>query len=551
MEAKALLEVTTPQGERSIHEVLAGEECTIGRSSASALVLKANGVSRSHARIRFRDGRFRIEDAGSTNGTKVRGEPIAGEVPLEPGDVVEIGGFRLRLLAEDGSEPDPGRARIVDAPASMPLESIVVGRRAKPAGGASGSSDGSDGGDLIRKAEEVGKSLLVRRTPGELYQHIVDLVGEVFGPDRCVLLLGEENLETKAVFRSGGSRDREILISRSIASLAIRERRAILIEDAVSDERFRDQQSVIVRSIGTAMCAPLWDDNRVIGLLYADSPSAGRRFRRDDLHLFSLVGHLAAVKIGESEAEEELERRRQMEKELRQAAEIQRQLLPEETLLAGGFSVAGRNEPCLGVGGDYFDFLETSDGGIVLALGDVSGKGMSAALLMSTLHANVRAFLDAGLELDDVAARLNRFIHQRTKGGRFATLFLAKIDRDSGRVRYVNAGHNFPLLLGPDGRLERLDVGGVMVGAFPDARHEVAETTMEPGSVLLVYSDGVCDATGPGETEFGDERVEALLRQRASDPPDAIVDGLMRAVREYAEDEHLGDDVTVVAVRRS
>jgi GAF domain-containing protein len=118
-----------------------------------------------------------------------------------------------------------------------------------------------------------------------------------------------------------------------------------LIEDAQTDERFRDQESVIMKRVHTAMCAPLWDEERVIGLLYADTPSSGKRFRRDDLYLFSLIGHLAAVKIGESEAQAELERRRQMEEELRRAAEIQGQLLPDDVLRSGGLSVAGRNIP--------------------------------------------------------------------------------------------------------------------------------------------------------------------------------------------------------------
>lgn len=550
-DGKALfLEITGAGGERTAFSLVEDRPCTIGRSSKSDVVLGENPVSRNHARIEFREGRFWIEDLGSTNGTRLRGGEIEGPEPLDPGDVLEIGPYRLRLSA--GTEPVG--ARLIDSARSMTLDSIVVddfgkGGREKPV-----PAERPAGDDLIGKADRVGQALLAHRSLEDLYQRVVDLVGEVLGPDRCALLLcegGGENLDTKAVFRASGSEDPEILISRSIAGRTIRERRAILIEDALTDERFRDQQSIIMRHIHTAMCAPLWDDDRVIGLLYADDPSARKPFRRDDLHLFSLIGHLAAVKIRETVAQDELNRRRQIEEELKRAADIQGQFLPDGVLRAGDFSVAGRNVPCLGVGGDYFDYLETLEGEIVFALGDVSGKGMSAALLMATLHANVRAFLETRLDLGDVAFRLNRFIHQSTRGERFATLFLAKLDRETGVLRYVNAGHNYPLLLRPDGTVEPLAEGGLMVGAFPGIEYDVAETRMEPGSTLLVYSDGVSEAFNDREEEFGEERVAEYLVAHAGREPEELVEALMGAVMDFVKPEAAGDDVTVVAVRRA
>ncbi|MFH1279124.1 MAG: SpoIIE family protein phosphatase [Candidatus Eisenbacteria bacterium] len=544
------LEITNARGEVSTYSLSEERPCALGRSSKSDVVLGENPVSRNHARIEFREGRYRVEDLGSTNGTKFRGAAIEGSEPLEPGDLIEIGPFRIRFLT--GSES--AGARLIDSARSMTLDSIAVDDIGRIGANRAAPAERREENDLIRKADRVGQALLAHHSLEDLYQRVVDLVGEVLGPDRCALLLcerGEENLDTRAVYRASGSEDPEILISRSIAKQTIRERKAILIEDAQTDERFRDQQSVIMRHIHTAMCAPLWDDDRVIGLLYADDPTARKPFRRDDLHLFSLIGHLAAVKIRETVAQEELNRRRQIEEELKRAAEIQGQFLPDCVLRVGDIAIAGRNVPCLGVGGDYFDYLETIEGEIVFALGDVSGKGMSAALLMATLHANVRAFLETRLDLGDVVLRLNRFIHQSTRGERFATLFLAKIDRETGVIRYVNAGHNYPLLLRPDGAVTPLSEGGLMVGAFPGIEYGVAEAVMERGSTLLVYSDGVCEAFNDKEEEFGDERVVEYLKAHAGREPEELVEALMDAVMDFVKPEAAGDDVTVVAVRRS
>jgi sigma-B regulation protein RsbU (phosphoserine phosphatase) len=188
---------------------------------------------------------------------------------------------------------------------------------------------------------------------------------------------------------------------------------------------------------------------------------------------------------------------------------------------------------------------------MVVALGDVMGKGMGAALLMTHLHATVRAQVETDRSLMDVMGRLNRSVHHNVKGARFITLVLVEIDCASGTATYVNGGHNPPYLLRADGTMETLSSGGLLLGVFPEAAYEAATVTLHPGDVLLLYSDGVTEARSPApaEEEFGDERLLEFLRESKSLRALEIVEQLIQRVRTFSGEGQLADDVTVAVIR--
>ncbi len=523
--------------------------CGIGRAPENLIVLTDSSVSRQHARLFSREDTWWVEDLGSKNGTKVNGNLIEGPKRLKQGDGLQVGSFQLVFSSESAS----ASARLADvaAPANMtsvPLESLSAGTDTRAfAGNMSPERIGS----FLKAMDRIGQALIVHRPLDELYQFIVTLASEVLRADRTALLLLEEggDLTAKAVMLSGNATAGDIVVSRTIAKNTIEQRQAVLIGNALADTRFKEQQSVIQQRIHSAMCVPLWHDTDVLGLLYVDNTAAVVPFEESDLRILTFLAHLAAMKIRETEAHEELQRQQRLEAELKRAAMLQQSLLPTGARKVGRMDIAGKNVPSFEVGGDYFDFVPGPDGRMIVSLGDVAGKGMAAALLMTDLRATMRAQVEVGRPITDLTSRLNRSIYETVRGERFITLMVAMVDGESGEIAYVNGGHNPPYLLRADGTLETLSVGGLLLGIFPEAVYETATITLKAGDVLTLYSDGVTEARSPGGEEFGEERLEGFLRGHKDLPPEKLVNELIAEVVKFTNAVQLADDVTVVVIR--
>ncbi|MBN1824801.1 MAG: SpoIIE family protein phosphatase [Candidatus Eisenbacteria bacterium] len=524
-----------------------GRAYTVGRTPENEIVLAHPAVSRRHARIECDETGCVVEDLGSTNGTRKEDRVLAGREALVPGERLEIGPFSVLLEWEETS----GGVRVADLDSSttmgsMPVASII-GSGEKTERSAAGAVR------LLERLDRVGDALLAVHPMEDLLEKVVDLARELTRAERVALLLIDEEgtLVPRAFDQAGPGGDEEILVSRSIALSSMERREAVRITDAQSDSRFRAMESVANLRIHSAMCAPLWNGSEVTGILYADDRNASTIFSDEDLQLLTLIGHLAAVKIRETLAHEELERKRLLEEELKVAHSIQQKLLPEGVFERGEYRVAGRNVPSLQVGGDYFDYFDDDRGRLWVCIGDVSGKGIPAALLMSSAQAGFRAQVEAGLPLEEVVPRLNRTIHRDTGGERFITLVLLSLDPETHEIRYVNAGHNPPVLLRASGEHELLEAGGVFLGAFPDLSFETGEARLEPGDALFLYSDGVTEAWGENEEEFGEDRMMALLREGKMDDPCCFVERVIAAVRAFSSGRALSDDVTAVLLCRS
>jgi serine phosphatase RsbU (regulator of sigma subunit) len=242
------------------------------------------------------------------------------------------------------------------------------------------------------------------------------------------------------------------------------------------------------------MCVPLWNNREIIGVIYADRISLLDQFSEDDLRMMTLLSNLAAVKIENSRAIEQAIEVEKFQKELALAAQIQKDFLPKKNPPCENFDIAGTNIPCNQVGGDYYDFIAIDPCRLAVIVADVSGKGMSAALLMASLRAALIAEVGPQVRLENMAAKLNDFVHSSSAPNRFITFFFCELDMRAGVLRYINAGHNPPIVIAKDSTVTRLDPTGFCLGMFPAVAYEVSQVTLDKGDMVVLFTDGITDA---------------------------------------------------------
>jgi serine phosphatase RsbU (regulator of sigma subunit) len=403
---------------------------------------------------------------------------------------------------------------------------------------------------LSRAADQ----LLAQRPLNEVLELVVNLVFEIASPDRGAVMLLEGDPPR---LRAGASRGLEdgqgkLAISRTIADAVLRKQQAVMTSDALSDARFGEAESIILQNVRSVMCVPLWNNKKVTGLVYVDTLGGPQRFSRLDLEALTLVANVAAVKIDNVRLFAKEQRMKEMERELQAAAKIQRRLLPTEPPDVPGYEILGYNNPCFEVGGDYYDYTLRNENTLSIAVGDVSGKGMSAALLMASLQASLHAHISAPTEAPDIVSQLNRVVCKNSEADRFSTFFYGEVDVATGALRYCNAGHLPPLIVrAATGEVEPLAVGGLILGFDPDIRYEAREARLEPGDLLVAYSDGVTESMNPSGEEFGEKRLIEMIRSSRGESVEAARRRIDGAVDAFVGQADPFDDYTVLLVRRA
>jgi sigma-B regulation protein RsbU (phosphoserine phosphatase) len=306
------------------------------------------------------------------------------------------------------------------------------------------------------------------------------------------------------------------------------------------------------------------DDRRGL-LVVADKESRTGvgPFSAEDKRTLALFANQAALALENARLHREALEKERYERDLQLAAEIQRQILPKGVPDVPGFEVVGWNRPAREVGGDFFDFVPLVQEEIDLedattrtgprlgiALADVSGKGVPAALMVSTLHSAIRLLMGRMGVGPALVERLNRHILASSAANKFITLLMAELDAATGELTFVNAGHNPGLVVRVGGEVERLDSGGLPVGLLPGSRYQGGSITLAPGDLLCLYSDGITECVSPEDEELGEERLIELLRSVASEPVAEIVARVDREVTDFAAGQDQFDDQTLVLVRR-
>jgi sigma-B regulation protein RsbU (phosphoserine phosphatase) len=243
--------------------------------------------------------------------------------------------------------------------------------------------------------------------------------------------------------------------------------------------------------------------------------------------------------------------RERLEREQQVASEIQQRFLPAAAPQLEGWELQGISFPCYEIGGDYYDFIRREDGKLIVALGDVSGKGTAAALLMSSLHAAIHAHAETHNSIVETISAVNRYLVESIPANRFVTLFYGELDPKAGVLTFLNAGHNPPLIVHAGGTMEQLAAGGLPLGIMEGAEFREGKTQLRAGDVLVIYSDGVSEAVNPSGEEFGPTRLYEVVARNLDATAGGIRDRIESALTKFCQGTPAADDITLVIVKRS
>jgi sigma-B regulation protein RsbU (phosphoserine phosphatase) len=518
---------------------------TVGRSTTAEISYPDDGgLSRQHFAFEPDGENWTVQDLGSKNGTFVNNIPLKAKLALKPGDRVTAGHLII-VFSPDGRTPEPGvvvfegeEEKTSSTTVTTSLEGALNQTIVLEKTGAKASAPMQA---LIR----AGQVLSENKPLVELFPVILDLAIQAVNAQRGVLLILEGDTLVPRAHKGDGFR-----ISTGVRDRVINDKASILVRDAQSDEAFRGRMSIVEQKVHSMMAVPLQTKDRIIGLIYLDSPFVLREFTKDDLSLLTVMANVAAIRIENARLAEVEEAERVMVRDLTQAAEIQRGVLPERAPKLAGIDLAGYNAPCRTVGGDYYDFFPYPNGRVALALGDVSGKGMPASLMMMALHARVHVLAEDPGDLSAFMSRLNNQTCLTSPRNRFVTFFFCVVNAATGETVFANAGQNPPIVVRASGETELLEDGGPPLGIIAMATYAEQRINLARGDLLVLYSDGVTEANNANYDEFGEERFIEVLWRNRTQPAEAIAEAVTHALYAFAAGAPPADDITLVVAKR-
>jgi sigma-B regulation protein RsbU (phosphoserine phosphatase) len=547
---------------------------TIGRSARNDVCIPDPFASRVHAEVRREGDQYLLQDLGSANGTYYNGARVEGAIPLTHGGRVQIGETEIVFKefasheltsatidegpAERAPEPEATIAFDSATHTTSGLLEAIEGARTQTSGRFVSEKiavpqRATEHGDLLALISKVGVTLLASATLDETLRQVARLVFEAVPAERCLIMLRDDASGDLRV-RAAEMRDRrpdvgEVRVSRTIIEEVVGQGRSVLTSDAQHDPRFKSS-TVTFQGIRSVLAVPLGVGERIFGLIYADSPLATSRFSEDHLKVLATLGSVAAIRVENARLLEEHLEQERFEREMQLAREIQQRFQPTAPPAVAGYELQGISFPSYQIGGDYYDFILCPDGRLVVALGDVSGKGTSAALLMSSLHAAVHAQVAACRPIAETVGAVNRYLADNTPPNRFVTLFYAELDAVTGSLSFINAGHNPPIIAHASGTTEQLGSGGLPLGIM-DLPYREGRTTLQPGDMLVAYSDGVTEQQNTKGEEFGTTRLQNVITQNLDSSAAGLRDKIEAALSAFAQGTPAGDDITLLIVKRA
>ncbi|MBO0800718.1 MAG: SpoIIE family protein phosphatase, partial [Blastocatellia bacterium] len=549
---------------------------TIGRSARNDLCVEDPFASRLHAEVRRRGDSFWINDLGSANGTTINGTRLTNTpAQLHDRDIVHIGETEIEYSERADTAPARGRTSILYSDAGLApapeatisassrdsaanlLSSLDASQRTQVKAGAAPAVQD----DTLAVIIDVSVNLLSPLSLDETLKQVLEYVFKAVPADRGYVMLletpadnpqVEPELVCKAMkMRSGtGENESDVQLSRSITDQVIKHGISVLTSDALHDPRFQEHSSVVLSGLRSVMAVPLAVESRIAGMIYVDNPLHANRFTKRDLQLLTYIAGVAAIRIENMRLLEVQQEQRRLANELALASEIQLRLHPENPPSLPGYDLIGLSFPCYEVGGDYYDFIELRDGRCVIALGDVSGKGTGAALLMSSVHAAVRAHTRTRLSAGEIVSEINQYIYDNTPANRYVTLFYSELDPGTHQLTYINAGHNSPLLVRASGEVTRLDIGGFPLGITPFGDYREGWVELEMGDVLVIYSDGASESLNEQGEEFGEARLIEIAQKHRGRTAAGLRDRIDEALTKFVGKAKSVDDLTLVILKR-
>ncbi len=540
------LVIVDPNGRRAKLE-LSQLPFRMGRAPDSQLMLRDSRVSRNHAQIVRKDGRYVLEDLGSLHGVRVNGEKIRRSFPLEAPVRIDFGvpdGYEIHFTPS-GEE----MLRLVENPLA-----------------AMASRAGTANLEKLRAVLEVARSLQSSFSVDDVLNTVLDAAMAVTGAERGFLLLLEKDGELKvrrARSSSGGDlAPDDLRIPRRLIQLALESRHDLFsmsFDPSALDARVPGN-TIGDLELRSVVCVPLVQvklgsagatrslstgrDNA--GVLYMDSRAGSVDLTDGNRELLQTLAIDASTVLENARQLEEERARQRMEEELDVARRIQQSLLPRKLPEDGWFVVSGSSEASHQVGGDYFDVVAVGPETWSMVVADVSGKGVSSALLAGFLQG---AFLSASSNADisEVLGRINVFLSERAEYGKYATIFYSHLDI-AGRLTYANAGHAAPLIVPRTGKIERLEATSMPVGLAPSTQFGLAYRKLSPGDRIVLYTDGVTEAANEAGEFFGRKGLVKAIRRAPEADCASLHREIQRALFEFTAGADQSDDLTLVVV---
>ena len=545
-----------------------GDRVTLGRHPQCELVLENVAVSRQHARLLEVGDDFFVEDLGSRNGTFVNDEKVEGQAPLCHGDRIQLSDVVLQFLTGPSIDPSDGSFEVRPGETAsesrvLPLadSDSILHRREVGNSSSVGLDPISSAGDSpeltaakLRAVLEISRATSRVLELDELFPRILEILFRTFPQTEqgFVLLLDPESdrLKVKASQTRNNQQADMVAVSMTVVRKAMQGAEAIISANVPDDSRFAGSTSLSQLQIRSIMCAPLLrQDGRAIGVIQIDTRDAHGEFRDGDLELLVAIASQASMVVENTQLQEERLTQRAMERDLEFAVQVQRGFLPNERPRIEGYSFSDFYEAAKSVGGDYYDYVPMPGGRIAVLLGDVAGKGVSAALLMARLYSSARfAFLTEDSAGGALTA-LNEDIAGSGMGQKFVTFVGMILDPNAATLTLVNAGHMPPILRSSDGTISKISQGvsGLPLGIMPDSKYTQETIDFAAGDSVLAFTDGVTEALSPERDMYGRERLEACVSGC-----EGSVTELIRAVvddaRAFSKGTRERDDTCLVAV---
>jgi phosphoserine phosphatase RsbU/P len=548
-----LIERGPNQGQRL---ELSQDRTTFGRSASCDVAIPGTAVSRQHAQILRSQGGYYVEDLGSRNKTYLNGKELTPrtQAPLHDNDKIKICdylcSFHLTLPSsleatpdQSGDDPGESSSTLYDAPLSAVGGAVLEGQSVE------GLKLILDASNRFSKTLEL--DLLLPRIGDCLFQLFRQA-------ERCLIVTREtgEKLVPRMVKARRQQDESDLRFSQSIVRRCMESNEAFLSYDAKADNRLGND-SIDELSLRSVMCVPLSTrETGTFGVVQLETRDPSKRFNSADLKLLSGVAHQASIALENARQYEHLLAREQVERDLELAGQMQRSILPDQLPQFPGFEFFAYYAAAHEVGGDYYDFIPLPHERVAIALGDVVGKGISAAMLMAKLSSDVRFCLQTEAEPGAAFARLNDLIYKHTDlTERFVTLLAAVLDPSKNVATLVNAGHVLPLLYrratGEVREAIPQDAAGFPLGVQRGHAYTSCQVELQAGDCLLLFTDGVCDAVNVHNRPFQVEGVLRVLRAGQFSSPEGLGRQLIKAIEQHATGRSQYDDITLVCFGRA
>ena len=543
---------------------LVGQKWVLGRSPECDVVLDAAAVSRRHVILSEQGDQFSVQDLGSRNGTFINGTRVADRAAIHHGDQMLI----CDILFEFRNESSVRRLAGTDPEGSSLIAPLLGGEEENDgtssimatidvSGGPSASWNFSAKPEaqleaMVEISNSLGNTLSVK----EILPKLLDSLFKIFvQADRgFVIMRPKPDAPLVPVASKARRQDDELTmrISRTIVRQALESKKAILSADAATDSRFSEAQSIADFQIRSLICAPMISSGgEPLGVIQIDTNNQRSRFTDLDLQILAGVASQASIAMDNARMHEEAIKQRALQRDLELARQMQHALLPSSPPQVPGYHFFEFYEAANQVGGDYYDYVSLPDDRFAAVVGDVAGKGVSAAILMAKLSSDVRFWLAREPDAAQALGQINAAFSQHGWDDRFVTMVVAVVDPRSNKLTLVNAGHMPPLLRNSAG--EVVEVGGeesgLPLGVMDDYAYKAYEQELQPGDFVTIFTDGFSEAMNSARDLYGMERLTAVVGDRQVGPQE-LGQHILANVREFAGDYPQSDDMCLVCFGR-